>query len=367
MPFVNGNNCTGNNTSGGTDHTHDNKSVLDRLSDKIGELYYKGKPVNVFKSFPVFSMNTEYDFGQVILHDKKLYSAKKAFISSGVFVEEDWESIGGDSIDKEIFDRNNNDIVDYAESLVGMMINISELNSLIGVSSNVQAQIDSLRQGMIFKGIVSTKSELIQSYPNPKMGDTLVVERDETKENIRTLYTYSGEEWIYLGAFEFAVRDFNTNPIELGSEVTGVLPEKNIDSKIARKSDLHTHSNHTLLETYTNKNEEISDAILLRHEHKNKSIIDYFGENSKGRLTWKDNSIGGSDGRDLEFLWDGTRLGIRVEGQEEYSYTDLKGIAGSEIELRNDGESIEWKYQNETVWNHLVSVSELALVSWDNF
>lgn len=34
------------------------------------------------------------------------------------------------------------------------------------------------------------------------------------------------------------------------------------------------------------------------------------------------------NGLPLEFNWDGTKLGIRVQGQTDYSYTDLKGSKG---------------------------------------
>lgn len=36
----------------------------------------------------------------------------------------------------------------------------------------------------------------------------------------------------------------------------------------------------------------------------------------------------GLQGKGLQFIWDGTKLGIRVEGQEEYNFVDLKGDKG---------------------------------------
>ena len=41
------------------------------------------------------------------------------------------------------------------------------------------------------------------------------------------------------------------------------------------------------------------------------------------------------DGRDLEFTWNGTSLGVRLEGDTEYVYVDLKGETGS-IENLNE-------------------------------
>ena len=36
----------------------------------------------------------------------------------------------------------------------------------------------------------------------------------------------------------------------------------------------------------------------------------------------------GIDGKSLEFHWNGTQLGVRVEGQTDYQYVDLKGPQG---------------------------------------
>ena len=36
----------------------------------------------------------------------------------------------------------------------------------------------------------------------------------------------------------------------------------------------------------------------------------------------------GTNGKSLEFNWQGTSLGIRKEGESTYSYTDLKGNKG---------------------------------------
>lgn len=46
----------------------------------------------------------------------------------------------------------------------------------------------------------------------------------------------------------------------------------------------------------------------------------------------------GADGKSLEFTWDGTRLGIRVEGDEEYEFVDLQGPPGPEGSAGVDGQ-----------------------------
>lgn len=43
------------------------------------------------------------------------------------------------------------------------------------------------------------------------------------------------------------------------------------------------------------------------------------------------------DGRSIEYHWDGTRLGVRLEGEEEYHYTDLKGEQGPKGDTGEQG------------------------------
>ena len=54
----------------------------------------------------------------------------------------------------------------------------------------------------------------------------------------------------------------------------------------------------------------------------------------------------GGSGRSLEFNWDGTRLGIRQEGEEEYDYVDLIGPQG------NDGAD---GFPTEEEWSDLLA------------
>ena len=53
----------------------------------------------------------------------------------------------------------------------------------------------------------------------------------------------------------------------------------------------------------------------------------FIGEKGQDGKNGLDGLIG-ADGRDLEFIWDNTRLGIRKVGDLEYVYVDLKGDRG---------------------------------------
>lgn len=56
---------------------------------------------------------------------------------------------------------------------------------------------------------------------------------------------------------------------------------------------------------------------------------------------------GGGSGKDLEFDWDGTRLGVRQEGNDKFEYTDLKGKKGDKGNPGSDGSDGEQGPQGE--------------------
>ena len=54
------------------------------------------------------------------------------------------------------------------------------------------------------------------------------------------------------------------------------------------------------------------------------------GDNAKSvaEETEKKAQEGAFDGKSLEFVWQGTKLGVRLEGQEAYQFVDLQGVQG---------------------------------------
>ena len=70
-------------------------------------------------------------------------------------------------------------------------------------------------------------------------------------------------------------------------------------------------------------------------------------------------SVGqGEPGKSLEYMWRGTELGIRVEGEEEYQFVNLAGGSAREIELQIGNGYIQWRYAGEK-WNNLIKLSTL--------
>lgn len=222
-------------------HTHTNKLVIDLLTDSSGILLYNGN------------------------------------------------SIAGNML-KSVYDTNNDGIVDSASTLSGLTVTISQLNYLIGATSNIQAQINSLSSITNFTGSVSIYADISTTYSTPSSGDMVIVLVDETHSNSTTVYVYNGSSWIYSGPFNSELRTFTADPISLTSEVTGILSDAMLSSNVVLESDFsntlanidsaatlrHNHTNKILLDTYDQTNANITSAVANIHNHSNKALLDTY-------------------------------------------------------------------------------------------
>ena len=106
--------------------------------------------------------------------------------------------------------------------------------------SQLDAKVNSLSSAIIYKGNVATYGELLL-LENVTAGSLYIVEADESlgyETFPSTKYIYSEDgQWIFNGIQEVSMRDFTTQPINLGStdengvhhtEITGTLPLSNI-------------------------------------------------------------------------------------------------------------------------------------------
>ena len=158
-----------------------------------------------------------------------------------------------------------------------------------------------------FTGSVSTKADL-STVVNPLANDMVIVIADEDNDGKSTIYLYNGSAWIFVGEFKSEMRDFTAYPINLATEVVGVLPETYISADIVREADFtntltdidnaatlaHDHSNKSLLDDYTFTNTDVSDSISKAHNHTNIHInkITYNANNEPfGSARWHGSDV----------------------------------------------------------------------------
>lgn len=200
--------------------------------------------------------------------------------------------VSGDMI-TTVYDKNNDGIVDKAETLLGLTVSVGELNSLQGATVNMQSQIDALSKGIVFQGEKATYAD-VEAATTVFEGASYIVIADENHGGLRTYYVYNTGAWFYMGPFDVKSRNFYTEPLNLSSEVFNTLPASYIDNAIARKTELHNHTNKALLDTYSNSNTDITNAITKAHEHLNLFVLNKVSEDGSGNLLYNGQAISGS-------------------------------------------------------------------------
>lgn len=249
----------------------------------------------------------------------------------------------------------NGDIL-TVKGINGLFATIEELNQLKGIKKNVQQQIDRLSNIGSFVQTVPTHKDLISlENDDIEVNDMVIVLKDENFNDESTIYMLNKtRNWEYLGLFdiEVEIRDFNSNPIKLDSEVTNILNEKYIDESIARKSDLDKiklNSTDDLPEGVFNKyftdsrvnmaiveNRIVKDLVEKSHIHFNKDVIDELGETQDGFLTFRGMVVGTGEGGTGEG-------GSYTDGRVKISSNDVLGYLGTKIDnstITTDGNKI---------------------------
>ena len=339
---------------------NNNGIVEDSEHAKIADISIETTLVQSWKPF------TEFKAGQNLVHNYETYTVTTNFISGNTFDKTNLKLSGtgnhngmdnlqgGDSINteyyhiikkqydliqkmseitgkfsfdgtimgdmqKSIYDKNNDGIVDVSTTLDGLITTITELNLLHGITGNVQSQINALSSIGNFTGTSPTYADLATVFTSPKPKDMCIVIADENKGGTSSIYLYS-TTWTYAGSFTATIRDFSVDPINVGSESVGLYLEDRIDPLIARKSDvpnfpnlallltydqtnsdltdainkMHAHSNKSLLDTYTQTNIDIANAINKMHTHSNSTVLSNFSEDANGNPLYKGNTIVGT-------------------------------------------------------------------------
>ncbi|AEO93628.1 tail protein [Bacillus phage G] len=159
-------------------HSHSNKATLDKFGESMGELTFKGKTV-----------------GTMIA---------------------------------DIYDMDGDGVIDKAATLDGLVVSPSTLNYAVGLTGNIQAQINAISSGTVFKGEFNTWAAMLLALPNPSKGFWIFITADETKGGAKTQYYHDGTEWIYGGGSSNVPAA--TNTVLGGIKLAGVLENPNSTS-----------------------------------------------------------------------------------------------------------------------------------------
>lgn len=99
----------------------------------------------------------------------------------------------------------------------------------------------------------------------------------------------------------------------------------------------HTHENKELLDTYTQDDEDIADAISKAHSHENKTVLDKLGEDAQGKATYDGVPIasGAGTGDMQEADYDPQETVKDAGGIVSYVTSQLPDVSGKADKVSN--------------------------------
>ena len=178
------------------------------------------------------------------------------------------------------------------QSIQGLQTSVTTLNFIKNLDKDIMIYLNAISNPMTFREVLPNDAALA-TITGAMLGDTYIVQESESNDNKTMTYIYNGTDFVPIAETSIEVRDFSTDPLNIATETTGVLPEARIDSLLARKSevlDKTTFAGATVdsvkkadtLVGLTHTPEEINQLFETGHEHINKSLLDSLVSNGDG-------------------------------------------------------------------------------------
>lgn len=138
------------------------------------------------------------------------------------------------------------------KSIDGLDTTIAELNFIHGLDKSLMSYLSAISNSMQFKGVVADDTAL-NNIVGATNGDTYIVQNSVSNNNKTMTFIYNGTQFESIAETSIQVRDFTINPIDLTSEVTGILNIDKVDTTtLAKKTDLENYLDKVTYDTNNN-------------------------------------------------------------------------------------------------------------------
>ena len=218
-----------------------------------------------------------------------------------------------------------------------------------GQATNVQSYLDSIKTEV---------SQIEEKIPESAEDIQDAVNKRHTHANKSVIDKFSevGGDPYYNGnpiagsvTVDSALSTTSENPVQ-NKVITNTLNSMGTPEQVsAAVSATHTHSNKSLLDTYTQTEANLADAVDKKHTHANKSVLDKLTEDSSGNPQYNGNTIPTSG---------------QTGGLQKFIDSDIAThtgwSAGSVGELRyeeqSDGSRHLYRYENNA-WTRVFEIT----------
>ena len=160
---------------------------------------------------------------------------------------------------------------------------------------------------------------------------------------------YTGDTiQLILNALGTAVKTLEASQIgatapsgQIGDDVQALI--NSLSAAIAvLEGQAHTHSNKSLLDSYTQTNSDLADAVASKHTHANKSTLDKLSEDGDGNPTFNGNTIPTS----------GQMGGFQTFIEESITEPSAAGEEGDLVIVKGENSASLYRYEGDG-WDKL--------------
>lgn len=188
-----------------------------------------------------------------------------------------------------------------AVGIQGLQTTVTTLNFIKNLDKDIMSYLSAITNPMGFKGVVPDDAAL-SKVTGAMAGDTYIVKSSSSNGNKTMTFIYNGTDFEPIAETTINVRNFITDPLNLATEVTGVLGEGNIANNIARAANVLDKATYAgsvagavkQADTLTGMTKSIGDiesAVDVSHSHGNKDALENVLDSGDGELTLFDDGV----------------------------------------------------------------------------
>ena len=239
-------------------HTHSNKDVLDGITSAKVKAWDAAK-ANAISSAKTYadSLNTAMD-GRVDILEASSHTHTNKTVLDGITSAKvtAWNSAKADAISS-------------AKTYTDATIEALNLASTYEAKGTAQSLIDGLKLAETYasKGVESTISTLVGE-------DTGKSVRSVASEEVAKIVNSADTRYDTLKEIADWIINDTTGSAQMANDISA-LKAISADTRIKKlESKSHSHTNKSLLDTYTQTETDLADAVAKKHEHTNKGVLD---------------------------------------------------------------------------------------------
>lgn len=210
----------------------------------------------------------------VIKEQSKSILKNSTDITNEITTRENADKANSDAINAIVLDYlKNEDKTELQNQITANKNNIDKLNGDSTIDGSVDKKINDAINAFATEitdnGAIDKFAELVE-YVNKHGGEAA-----EMATAIETLETKVGEKSVAVQISEAIIAE-NLDQYATDADLTSISNRVDI---LENKSH-HEHANKSLLDTYTQTEEDIADAVIKKHKHENATLLDDITEDN---------------------------------------------------------------------------------------